>query len=53
MAAEQRLPFFLGGGDFIYLLLERVEGREKERNIKVPETHGLVASHIPPAGDLA
>ena len=35
--------------DFIYLLLERGEGREKEE-----EKHQCVAaSHMPPAGDLA
>ena len=35
--------------DFIYLFLERGEGREKERerNIDVPEKHRLVASHMP------
>ena len=40
---------FLKG--FIYLLLERGEGRE--RNINVQEIHQSVASHMPPAGDLA
>ena len=41
--------------DFIYLLLERGGGKENEseRNISVWELHGLVASHMPPAGDLA
>ena len=41
--------------DFIYLFLERGEGREKERekNIIVQEKHSLVASHTPPNGDLA
>ena len=35
--------------DFIYLFLERREGKEKEG-----ETHGcVVASHAPPTGDLA
>ena len=40
---------------FIYLLLERGEGREreKERNSNVQEIHRLVAPRIPPAGDLA
>ena len=41
--------------DFIYLFLERREGREKERerNIDVREKHPLVASHMPPTADLA
>ena len=41
--------------DFIYLFLERGEGREieRERNINVQEIHQLVASHISPPGDLA
>ena len=40
--------------DFIYLFLERREGREKERerNISVQEIHWSVASHTPPTGDL-
>ena len=39
---------------FIYLFLEKGEGREKEeRNIDVQEIHGSVASHMPPTGDLA
>ena len=37
--------------DFIYLFLERWEGRE--RNIGVWEIHQLVASHTPPTRDLA
>ena len=39
---------------FIYLFLERGEEREKERerNIGVLEIHPLVASQMPPAGDL-
>ena len=37
--------------DFIYLFLERGEGREE--NIDVWETHQLVASYTPPTGDLA
>ena len=41
--------------DFIYLLLERGEGREKERetNSNVLEIHWSVAAHMPPAGGLA
>ena len=41
--------------DFIYLFLEKGEGREKERvgNIDVRENHRSVASHISPARDLA
>ena len=41
--------------DFIYLLLETGEGREKERerHINVWEIHWLVASHMPPTGNLA
>ena len=41
--------------DFIYLLLERGERREKEkkRNIDVREIHQMVASPMPPLGDLA
>ena len=41
--------------DFIYLFLERWEGRkkERERNINVWEIHQLVASHTPPIRDLA
>ena len=52
------LPFVLNiwtfFKDFIYLFLER-EGREKqrERNINVWEKHQLIASHMPPVGDLA
>ena len=40
---------------FIYILLERGEWREKERerNIDVWEKHILVVSHTPPVGDLA
>ena len=40
--------------EFIYLFLEKGEGKEKERekNIDVWEKHPLVAS-VPPAGDLA
>ena len=39
----------------MYLFLERGEGREKEKqgNIDVLEIHQLVASHVPPTGDLA
>ena len=36
---------------FIYLFLERGEGKEK--NFDVLEKHPLVASHTPPNGDLA
>ena len=41
--------------DFIYLFLQREEGREKERerNIDVREICQLVASRAPPNGDLA
>ena len=41
--------------DFIYLLLERGERREKERerNSNVLEIHQSVISCTPPAGDLA
>ena len=41
--------------DFIYLLLERGEEREKERerNIEVWEIHQSVASLTPPTGYLA
>ena len=41
--------------DFIYLFLERGEGREeeRERNSNVWDTHQLVANCTPPAGDLA
>ena len=41
--------------NFIYLFLERGEGKEKdrERNISVGETHGSVASHTLPTGELA
>ena len=40
---------------FIYLFLERGEGREeeRERNIKVWKKHQLAASRMPPTGDLA
>ena len=40
---------------FFNLFLERGEGKEKEkeRNINVQYIHRLVASHTPPAGDLA
>ena len=39
--------------DFIYLLLQRGEGRgkERERNINVREKHGSIASYMPPTGD--
>ena len=41
--------------NFIYLFLEREEGREKERekNIDVWEGHLLVASLMPPTGEPA
>ena len=41
--------------DFIYLFLEREEGREekRERNRNMREKHQSVASHMPPTGDLA
>ena len=41
--------------DIIYLFLARGQGREKgrERNIDVREKHQLVASCMPPTGDLA
>ena len=47
--------FFLFFKDFIYLLSERREGREKhrERNISVGEIHGSVASCAPLTGDQA
>ena len=47
------LSFFFK--DFIYLFLEREEGREKERerHINVWEQHQLVASCVPPTRDLA
>ena len=40
---------------FYWFILERQEGREKERegNIDVWEIHRLVASHMPPTQDLA
>ena len=40
---------------FIYLFLERGEGREKERdrNINVPEKHQSIVSHMLPTADLA
>ena len=49
------LCFFILFKYFIYLLLDRGEGREKkrERNIDVREKRPLVASHTPPTGDLA
>ena len=39
----------------MYLFLERWKGREKEKEIyiDVQEKHPLVASHMPPTGDLA
>ena len=48
-------PYFYFFNDFIYLLLERGEGREKERerNINVQEIHQMTASHTPLSGDLA
>ena len=41
--------------NFIYLFLERGEGKEKdrERNISEGKTHGSVASHTLPTGELA
>ena len=41
--------------DFIYLFLERGEGREEEmkRSINVREIHQSVASCTPPTGDMA
>ena len=41
--------------DFIYVFLEKGEGREKERerNINMQEEHQTVASCTPPARDLA
>ena len=39
--------------DFIYLFLERGEGKEKERNIDVWEKHWWADSNMPPTGDLA
>ena len=40
--------------DFTYLFLEKGERREKEkeRNINVQEIYPLVASPMPPTGDL-
>ena len=40
---------------FIYLLLQRGEGREqeRERNIDMQEKHQLAASRMPTTGDLA
>ena len=40
--------------DFIYLFLERGEGRENKResNGDMREKHPLVASHVPPTRDL-
>ena len=38
---------------FIYLFLENGQGRERERNIDVPEKCRLAASCTPPTGDLA
>ena len=43
-------PDFLFLKYFIYLFLERGEGREKEREINI---HVYVASHVPSTGDLA
>ena len=43
-----QLKLFIFFKDFIYLLLERVEGRKRGR-----ETSSVVASHMPPTGDLA
>ena len=47
------LFYFLN--DFIYLFLERGEGRkkEKERNIPMQEKQWSVASHMLSTGDLA
>ena len=43
------LFFYVFHKDFTYLFLERGEGKEKER-----EKHRcVVASHVPPTGDLA
>ena len=54
---KKNTSFFFVKILFIYLNLfsERGKGREKERerNIDVRETHHLVASHMPPAGDLS
>ena len=48
---KNRLLFYFLKKDFIYLLLER--GKERERNTSVGEIHQLVASCMPPTGDLA
>ena len=50
-----RVRYFFFFEDFIYLFVERQEGREKERerNIDVGEKIRLVASCMPPTGDLA
>ena len=47
--------FFFYFKDFIYLFLERGEGRKKkrERNINVWEIHWSVVSRMSPTGDLA
>ena len=52
MYRETKIYFFK---DFIYLLLERGERGEQERegNINVWETHRLVASHMSPNRDPA
>ena len=49
------LGLFFLKKDFIYLFLERGERKEKEkeRNIDVWEMYWLVASRLPPTGDLA
>ena len=50
-----RVRYFFFFEDFIYLFVERQEGREKERerNIDVGEKIRSVASCMPPTGDLA
>ena len=47
--------FFIIFKNFIYLFLQRGEGREKERerNIDVQEKHRSVASRLHPTGDQA
>ena len=52
MTCIQKGDFFK---DFIYLFLERGEGKEKEgaRKIDVQEKQPSVASHTPPTRDLA